>query len=224
MLTGKVDKMQGFRILIVEDDAMIGDLLQKIVQREGYEAVWKTDGKDVMALIQQVDLVIMDIMLPGEDGYQISKTIKRLGLNIPIIFLSARNDIESKLEGLTVGEDYMTKPFDPRELLLRMKKMLTQHYGTFTHIQHLFIDGVRRKVFYQSLHEEIALTAIERKIFFYLFDHRDRVLTKDHFFDYLWPLDERNHNLLNVHIKKYEQSYTIQQVLSYKISMGKGIG
>ena len=114
--------MKGFRILIIEDDHMIGDLLQKIVQREGYEAIWKTDGKDIMALIQQVDLVIMDIIFARRGWLSIEQNIKRLGLNIPIIFLSARNDIESKLEGLMVGEDYLTKPFDPRELLLRMQK------------------------------------------------------------------------------------------------------
>ncbi|MGE7916044.1 response regulator transcription factor [Lysinibacillus xylanilyticus] len=194
--------MKGFTILIVEDDPMIGDLMQKILQREGYVVVWKTDGQEMMSIIHQIDLVIMDIMLPGEDGYQLTKNIKSLGLNIPIIFLSARNDIDSKLQGLTVGEDYMTKPFDPRELLLRIQKMLTQQYGTFTQIQHLLIDGEHRKVFINTIHEEISLTAIERKIFFYLFDNRDRVLTKDHFFDYLWPLEDRNHNIINVHIKK----------------------
>ncbi|WP_375200552.1 response regulator transcription factor [Bacillus sp. RS11] len=194
--------MKGFTILIVEDDPMIGDLMQKILQREGYDVVWKTDGQEIMSIIRQIDLVIMDIMLPGEDGYQLTKNIKSLGLNIPIIFLSARNDIDSKLQGLTVGEDYMTKPFDPRELLLRIQKMLTQQYGTFTQIQHLLIDGEHRKVFINTIHDEISLTAIERKIFFYLFDNRDRVLTKDHFFDYLWPLEDRNHNIINVHIKK----------------------
>jgi len=194
--------MKGFTILIVEDDQMIGDLLQKILQREGYDVVWKTDGKEIMNLIHQIDLIIMDIMLPGEDGYQLTKHIKRLGLNVPIIFLSARSDMESKLEGLSVGEDYLTKPFDPRELLLRMQKMLAQQYGTFKQIQHLLIDSEHRKVFKQSIHEEILLTATERKIFFYLFENRDRVLTKDHFFDHLWPLEERNHNILNVHIKK----------------------
>ncbi|MGE7943628.1 response regulator transcription factor [Lysinibacillus xylanilyticus] len=194
--------MKGFTILIVEDDPMIGDLMQKILQREGYDVVWKTDGQEMMSIIHQIDLVIMDIMLPGEDGYQLTKNIKSLGLNIPIIFLSARNDIDSKLQGLTVGEDYMTKPFDPRELLLRIQKMLTQQYGTFTQIQHLLIDGEHRKVFINTIHDEISLTAIERKIFFYLFDNRDRVLTKDHFLDYLWPLEDRNHNIINVHIKK----------------------
>ncbi|MEY9972029.1 two-component system OmpR family response regulator [Lysinibacillus sp. RC46] len=194
--------MKGFTILIVEDDQMIGDLMQKILQREGYDVVWKTDGREIMNLIHQIDLVIMDIMLPGEDGYQLTKNIKSLGLNIPIIFLSARNDIESKLQGLTVGEEYMTKPFDPRELLLRMQKMLEQQYGTFTQIQHLLIDTEHRKLFKNNIHDEISLTAIERKIFFYLFDNKDRVLTKDHFFDYLWPLEDRNQNIINVHIKK----------------------
>jgi len=194
--------MKGFTILIVEDDPMIGDLMRKILQREGYDVVWKTDGREMMTIIHQIDLVIMDIMLPGEDGYQLTKNIKSLGLNIPIIFLSARNDMESKLQGLTVGEDYMTKPFDPRELLLRMQKMLEQQYGTFTQIQHLLIDSAHRKLFKNNIHDEIALTAIERKIFFYLYDNKDRVLTKDHFFDYLWPLEDRNQNIINVHIKK----------------------
>ncbi|MGE7998383.1 response regulator transcription factor [Lysinibacillus sp. NPDC093190] len=194
--------MKGFTILIVEDDQMIGDLMQKILQREGYDVVWKTDGREIMNLIHQIDLVIMDIMLSGEDGYQLTKNIKSLGLNIPIIFLSALNDIESKLQGLTVGEDYMTKPFDPRELLLRMQKMLEQQYGTFKQIQHLLIDIEHRKLFKNNIHHEISLTAIERKIFFYLFDNKDRVLTKDHFFDYLWPLEDRNQNIINVHIKK----------------------
>jgi len=194
--------MKGFTILIVEDDQMIGHLLQKIIQREGYDVVWKTNGKDIRSIIHQIDLVIMDIMLPGEDGYQLTTFIKGLGLPIPIIFLSARNDIESKLEGLTIGEDYMTKPFEPRELLLRMQKMLKQHYGSLIQIQHLLISTEQRKVFKHNIHEEIVLTAIERKIFFYLFDNRDKVLSKDHFFDYLWPLEDRNHNIINVHIKK----------------------
>ena len=89
----------------------------------------------------------MDVMLPGDDGYQITKKIKNLGLNIPIIFLSARNDMDSKLQGLTIGEDYMTKPFDPRELLLRMEKMLENQYGTFAQIKHLFIDAEYKKGF-----------------------------------------------------------------------------
>ncbi|WP_114151468.1 two-component system response regulator YbdJ [Bacillus spizizenii] len=194
--------MKGYHILIVEDDVTIGDLLQKILQREGYHVMWKTDGADVLTVIQKVDLVIMDVMLPGEDGYQMSAKIKKLGLRIPVIFLSARNDMDSKLQGLQIGEDYMIKPFDPRELLLRMQNMLEHHYGTFTQIKHLYIDAETKKVFNESLHDEVLFTAIERKIFFYLYENRDSTLTKEHFFEYLWQLEDRNPNIVNVHIKK----------------------
>lgn len=163
--------------------------------------MWKTDGADVLTVIQKVDLVIMDVMLPGEDGYQMSAKIKT-GLRIPVIFLSARNDMDSKLQGLQIGEDYMVKPFDPRELLLRMQNMLEHHYGTFTQIKHLYIDAETKKVFNESLHDEVLFTAIERKIFFYLYDNRDSTLTKEHFFEYLWQLEDRNPNIVNVHIKK----------------------
>ncbi|MFF3099930.1 response regulator transcription factor [Viridibacillus arvi] len=194
--------MKEYNILIVEDDLMIGHLLQKILRREEYNVCWKTDSKEILDVIHKIDLVIMDVMLPGEDGYQITKKIKNLGLNIPIIFLSARQDIDSKLQGLTVGEDYMTKPFDPRELLLRMQKMLENQYGTFTQIKHLYIDAELTRVFNKNLTNEVSFTSIERKIFFYLYDNRDRILTKEHFFNYLWPLDDRNQNIINVHMKK----------------------
>lgn len=91
---------------------------------------------------------------------------------------------------------------DPRELLLRMRNMLEHHYGTFTQIKHLYIDAVTKKVFNESLHDEVLFTAIERKIFFYLYENRDSILTKEHFFEYLWQLEDRNPNIVNVHIKK----------------------
>lgn len=194
--------MNGYNILMIEDDSIIGELLQKILLREQYNVYWKTEGKGIPDIIDKIDLVIMDIMLPGEDGFQISKKIKDLGLDIPIIFLSARSDIDSKLEGLKIGEDYMIKPFDPRELLLRIQKKLDNQYGQFVQIKHLYIDVECTKVFNQSLHNEVLLTAIERKIFFYLYENRNRILTKEQFFDYLWLLEDRNPNILNVHIKK----------------------
>ncbi|GKU84035.1 response regulator transcription factor [Niallia sp. NCCP-28] len=194
--------MNRYNILIIEDDLIIGDLLQKILLREQYNVCWKNEGKDILDIIDKIDLVIMDVMLPGEDGFQISKKIKNLGLNIPIIFLSARNDIDSKLQGLKIGEDYMIKPFDPRELLLRIQKKLDHQYGHFMQIKHLYIDAEYTKVFNHNLQNEVVFTAIERKIFFYLYKNRDRILNKEQFFDYLWQLEDRNPNILNVHIKK----------------------
>ena len=174
--------------------------------------MWKTDGADVLSVIQKADLVIMDVMLPGADGYQMSAKIKELGLGIPVIFLSTRNDMDSKLQGLQIGEDYMVKPFDPRELLLRMRNMLEHHYGTFTQIKHLYIDAVTKKVFNESLHDEVLFTAIERKIFFYLYENRDSILTKEHFFEYLWQLEDRSRILSMCILKKSELKSMIKRV------------
>ncbi|MGE7765513.1 response regulator transcription factor [Peribacillus sp. NPDC096540] len=194
--------MKGYNILIVEDDLMIGDILKKILEREEYNVCWKTSSSGVFDEINEIDMVVMDVMLPGEDGYQITKKIKGLGLSIPVIFLSARNDIDSKLQGLTIGEDYLIKPYDPRELLLRVQKLLENNYGTFTQIKHVYINADTKRVYIQNAHHEAAFTAIERKLFFYLYDNRDRILSKDHFYNYLWQLEDRNPNIINVHIKK----------------------
>lgn len=191
-----------FTILLIEDDKMIGSLLENILQKEGYRVIWLENGASLYTVIKQVDIVIMDIMLPGEDGYQISMRVNQLGLNIPIIFLTARSDIDSKLKGLEIGEDYMVKPFDPRELLLRIKNKLIASYGVYKQIQHLSIDGTHMRVVNTQNNKEVEFTAIERKIFFYLYKNADFILSKEQFIEYLWQLEDRNPNLINVYIKK----------------------
>ncbi|MFJ7755869.1 response regulator transcription factor [Peribacillus muralis] len=191
-----------FTILVVEDDKMIGSLLENILQKESYKVIWIENGASLYSVIKQVDFVIMDIMLPGEDGFQISVRINRLGLNIPIIFLTARSDIDSKLKGLEIGEDYMVKPFDPRELLIRIKNKLVASYGIYKQIQHLSIDDTHMRVVNSQNNKEVEFTAIEKKIFFYLYKNADFILSKEQFIEYLWQLEDRNPNLINVYIKK----------------------
>lgn len=191
-----------FTILLVEDDKMIGSLLENILQKEGYKVIWLENGASLYTVIKQVDIVIMDIMLPGEDGYQISMRINQLGHNIPIIFLTARSDIDSKLRGLEIGEDYMVKPFDPRELLIRIKNKLIASYGIHKQIQHLSIDVTHMRVVNNQNNKEVEFTAFEKKIFFYLYENTDFILSKEQFIDYLWQLEDRNPNLINVYIKK----------------------
>lgn len=191
-----------FTILLVEDDKMIGSLLENILQKECYKVIWLESGASVYTIIKQVDIVIMDIMLPGEDGYQISTRINQLGLNIPVIFLSARSDMDSKLRGLEIGEDYMVKPFDPRELLIRIKNKLVNFYGIHKQIQHLSIDAIHMRVVNNQNNKEVEFTAIEKKIFFYLYDNANFILSKEQFMEYLWQLEDRNPNLINVYIQK----------------------
>lgn len=191
-----------FTILLVEDDKMIGSLLENILQKKGYKVIWLENGASFYTVIKQVDIVIMDIMLPGEDGYQISMRINQLGLNIPVIFLTARSDIDSKLRGLEIGVDYMVKPFDPRELLIRIKNKLVTFYGIHKQILHLSIDVTHMRVINNQNNKEVEFTAIEKKIFFYLYENANFILSKEQFMEYLWQLEDRNPNLINVYIKK----------------------
>ncbi|WP_428909559.1 response regulator transcription factor [Niallia sp. Krafla_26] len=197
--------MNGFTILLIEDDQPIGSMLQEILEGEGYHVLWLTDGQRVLEEIKYCDLLIIDIMLPGENGYEISEKLKENGYSLPILFLTARSDIESKLKGLSLGEDYLVKPFDPRELLARIHLILKNKYGLFTQIRNIFVDGVHYKVFKRNIHSEIKLTATERKLFFYLYENQNRTLTREQIYDYLWPLEYSKNSVLNVHIKSIRE-------------------
>ncbi|WP_242142140.1 MULTISPECIES: response regulator transcription factor [unclassified Bacillus cereus group] len=197
--------MNGYTILIIEDDHAIGSMLQEVLKGEGYQALWITDGQRALKEVKNSDMIIIDIMLPGENGYEISEKLKENGYSLPILFLTARSDIDSKLKGLSLGEDYLVKPFDPRELLARIQLILKNKYGLFTQIQNIYVDAVSYRVFKQSIHSEIKLTATERKLFFYLYENRDRILTREQIFNYLWPLEYSKNSVLNVHIKKIRE-------------------
>lgn len=197
--------MNGFSILLIEDDQYIGSMLQEILEGEGYHVLWLTDGQRALNEVKYCDLIIIDIMLPGENGYEISEKLKENGYSLPIFFLTARSDIDSKLKGLSLGDDYLVKPFDPRELLARIHLILKNKYGLFTQIRDIYIDAVHYKVFKRNIHTEVKLTTTERKLFFYLYENQNRTLTREQINNYLWPLDYAKNSVLNVYIKSIRE-------------------
>ncbi|WP_409295312.1 response regulator transcription factor [Peribacillus sp. SCS-26] len=190
----------GYTILMIEDDCQIGELLKKILEREGYTVRWETSGINIAGLAGEADLVLLDVMLPGEDGFRLAERIK--GSGIPVLFLSALIDIDSRLRGLSAGGDYLSKPFDPRELLIRIEKLLHHAYGGYLQIGHIHIQADTRQVFIGGRRSEAGFTPTEKKIFFYLYENRNKILTKEHFLEYLWQLEDRSPNIINVHIQK----------------------
>lgn len=109
------------------------------------------------------------------------------------------------MQGLSLGEDYLVKPFDPRELLARMKLMINNKYGVFTQIKGVLIDAIAKRVYKKDIHSVIPLTVTERKLFFYLYENKNRILTREQFFVYLWPMQDVKNSVLNVHIKKLRE-------------------
>ena len=118
-----------YRIFVVEDDEAISRLLCMNLSIAGYEPVPAGDGQEALNMIQRgerFDVALVDVMLPGIDGFQLMEPLKAHG--VPVIYLTAKNDLESKLTGLTSGaEDYIVKPFEVMELLVRMEKVLARH-------------------------------------------------------------------------------------------------
>ena len=126
--TSRLDK-----IVIVDDDARIRDLLRRFLSQEGFDVLLAEDGRalDRILLRETIDLIVLDLMLPGEDGMRICKRLRTTGLKTPVIMLTAKGEDEDRISGLEIGaDDYLAKPFNPRELLARIHAVLRRRPQT----------------------------------------------------------------------------------------------
>ncbi|MCK1977189.1 response regulator transcription factor [Jeotgalicoccus huakuii] len=196
--------MKDFNILIVEDDISSAKNLKKILVQQGAKVKLNHTGEHVLEQLTDVHLILLDIMLPYDDGLSIADYIHQ-HIDTPIIFLSARNDMDSKITGLRAGDDYITKPFHPTELISRINNILDRFYDkTPTTLFNLTIDPYKFEVFDQE-DNEIPFTKIEKRLFFYLFSNIGTTLTKEQILQYVWPDGDIYDNSLNVYIKKIRQ-------------------
>ncbi len=196
-------------ILYIEDDEEVADLVKQDLFDNGYDVTWLTSGYDMEAYLDQVDLVILDIMLPGLDGFTVGKRIRGKKNNLPILFLTARTAIEDKLTGLEFADDYLTKPFHPKELLLRID-ILLKRFDKVTmeilYLKHLKIDLQMNQIINMETGEEVILTEKQFKIFQYLLKNANHILTKEQIYSSVWqePYIEGD-KTLTVHIRYLRQ-------------------
>lgn len=197
----------GYRILVVDDDASINDMLIKYLKKNGYETASAYSGTEAVLLIerQDFDLVILDLMLPGLTGEEVLAKVKEMK-NIPVIGLSAKDDAGSKINLLKNGaDDYITKPFDIEELLVRIEVVLRRVYennplqSPVIHCGELSLDPVGMVVALQG--NVINLTKNEFAILKMLMEHPQQVFTKDMIYEKLWNETlEGTENAINVHV------------------------
>ncbi|HWR09008.1 response regulator transcription factor [Sporomusa sp.] len=199
------------RILIIEDDMDIAELERDYLQLNGYKADIAGDGLQGLkkAVSGMYDVVIVDLMLPHKDGYEIIKEIRK-NQEIPIIVVSAKDEDIAKIRGLDFGaDDYLTKPFSPAELTARVKahvkryERLKGHIAALEVIQHrgLEINTAAHKVFMNG--EEIQLTTKEYELLVFLASNPNILFSKEHIFNTLWS-DEYSGDTATVavHIQK----------------------
>jgi DNA-binding response OmpR family regulator len=180
------------RILVVDDDAALRALLSDYLAREGFSVAGADDGTAMDAWLaeNETDLIILDLMLPGEDGLTLARRL-RANSQVPIIMLSARGDDIDRIIGLEVGaDDYMPKPFNPRELLARIRAVLRRRVpsqppeaGELIRFGPYRLDLSQREL--RRGDQPVALTSGELELLRILAEHRDRVLDRDRLLDLL---------------------------------------
>ncbi|NCC81565.1 MAG: response regulator transcription factor [Clostridia bacterium] len=232
--------MAGERILIIEDDSDIREILKLRLNKEGYKIIEAEDGETGINLAElyKPELIILDIMLPGIDGYEVCRNIKRKG-NIPVIFLSCKDEDEDKIAGLTLGgDDYITKPFSMGEFIARVRVQLRKNtVSSFeSEITKSKKEAEKGIVFpgieiYPESHRvlvngvETELTNKEFKILVMLAENPNSVFSNEHIFNSIWGYDSYgDYRTIMVHMSNLRKKIESDPLQPEYIHTIKGVG
>lgn len=182
-------------IVVVDDEPSIRELLVASLHFAGFEVETAASGSQAVDVIERVkpDLIVMDVMLPDIDGFTVTRRIRQNGIKVPVLFLTARDDTQDKIMGLTVGgDDYVTKPFSLEEVVARIRAILrrTQEQDEITpviRVADLEINEDSHDVTRSGI--PIELSPTEYKLLHYLMDNEGRVLSKSQILNHVWQYD-----------------------------------
>ena len=200
-------------VLIVEDDRNIAELLQMYLEKEGYAVTVAADGGQGLAKFRAIkpDLVLLDVMMPGMDGWQVLKAVRKSS-NIPIIMVTARDETFDKVLGLELGaDDYITKPFDSKEMAARVKAVLRRTMGQTEEEEEkaddtlsfpgLTVSLSRYEVFYEG--KKLEMPPKELEVLYFLASHVNQLFTRGQLLDQVWGFQvEVESRTVDVHVKR----------------------
>lgn len=221
------------KVLIIEDEVAIADLERDYLELSDFEVEIEHAGDTGLekALAEDFDLIILDLMLPGKDGFEVCKKIRE-EKNVPILMVSAKKEDIDKIRGLGLGaDDYMTKPFSPSELVARVKAHLARYDRLVGHqkrndiveIRGIRIDKTARRVFVDG--EETIFTTKEFDLLTFLAQNPNRVFTKEELFREIWDMDSIGDiATVTVHIKKIREKIEFNTAKPQYIETIWGVG
>jgi len=195
-------------VLVVEDESVVREVVVKYLRREGYRTLEAGDGDTACTLVEREapDLVVLDLMLPGTDGLAVCRWIRSRS-EVPVIMLTARGEEADRIVGLELGaDDYVTKPFSPRELAARVKSVLRRARQPPSHDARLVFDGLEldastREVLKSG--EPLKLTAKEFDLLWFLASHPRHVFSRDQLMDRVWGYDAAvDTGTVTVHVRR----------------------
>lgn len=200
-------------ILIADDDANIRKLMALLLSKEGFHPLEAKDGIQALSLIEnaQVDLVILDIMMPGLNGWELCQEIRRTDANLPLLMVTAKAESAHKVKGFQLGtDDYLTKPFDPLELVMRVKALLKRALVVSSQSVQLGNVVLNRRTFEVIRGEEpVTLPLKEFELLFLLASRPGQIFTRDQLIQQIWGLHyDGDGRTVDVHIRRLREKFS----------------
>lgn len=222
--------VSGMKIMVADDDKNIGELISLYLKKDGYEVFNCINGQEVTDNFEKVspNLLILDIMMPIKDGYQVLKEIREFS-KVPVIMVTAKGETFDKVLGLELGaDDYLVKPFDPLELSARVKAVLRRYESDSSEddtevlvVENLKINMTDYSLTYEGVQMEIPPKELE--LLFFLAKNPNRVYTREQLLDQIWGYDYVGETrTVDVHIKRLREKFEGKNIWEIKTVWGVG--
>lgn len=216
------------KLLVVDDEEHIRELIKVFLQNEGFSVLEAVDGVDALSKLEseKVDMVIMDIMMPNMDGWELCKEIRMYKEDLPILMLTAKGETAQKVKGFNLGsDDYLVKPFEPAELIVRVKSILKRYRISLSQtveVGHLQMNRNTYELVY--LDENITLRLKEFELLFTLASYPGKTFSRDQLIEEIWGFDyEGDERTVDVHIKRLRERFP-EEKSGFTIRTIRGLG
>lgn len=216
------------KILLAEDEIDLNNIVTKYLKKNGYSVDSVFDGEEALDYLKygEYDLVILDIMLPKINGFEVIKELRNKGNHTSVLMLTARDSADDKVKGLDLGaDDYLVKPFDFNELLARMRAVVRRKYGNSSNnltIGDLVLDTSKKSI--TRGEKEIELTGKEYEVLEYLMQNKNRILSREQIKQHVWDYNyEGDSNIIDVLIKNIRKKIDVEdgkQIIYTKRGLG----
>ncbi|SEP22633.1 response regulator transcription factor [Paenibacillus sp. OK076] len=216
------------QILVVDDDVHIRELITLFLRNEGFEIVVAKDGAEALDIVEKspIDLVILDIMMPKLDGWELCREIRRMNLNMPLLMVTVKGESAQKVKGFQLGtDDYLTKPFDPLELVMRVKALLKRYLIVSSQTIQLGGIMLNRRSFQVIRGEEtLNLPLKEFELLFMLANQPGQIFTREQLITKIWGSDyEGDDRTVDVHIKRLREKFA-DDAHHFQIETARSLG
>ncbi|GKS11801.1 DNA-binding response regulator [Paenibacillus chitinolyticus] len=216
------------QILVADDDAHIRKLITLYLRSEGFDTIEAANGIEALSIMENstVDIVILDIMMPHMDGWELCREIRRLYPEIPLLMVTAKGESGQKVKGFQLGtDDYVTKPFDPLELVMRVKALLKRYRIVSSQVVQLggiVLDRRALKVIREG--KELILPLKEFELLFKLACHPGQILTREQLIVQIWGMDYKGDDrTVDVHIKRIRERFA-EDAEHFRIETVRSLG